>query len=317
MAVQDIVVIGASAGGVEALREIVRRVGPDLQAAVFVVLHIGQTASVLPQILSQAGHLPAIHPHDGQPIENGTIYVAPPDQHLLIEPGHVHLSRGPKENRSRPAINPLFRSAALAYGPRVAGVILTGLLDDGVSGLWEIKRRGGVAIVQDPGEALYPAMPWNAMEQIAVDHVVRLADLPPLLSSLSVTDRPTEDPPLGAMSRKISDITCPDCRGPLWEEQKGGVVDFVCRVGHAYSTLGMADHHRDAQEKALWAAAVALEEGATIDERLAVRLGPWYQEQARKKREQAEVLKNMLSSLNVQETVSQSDRSSEQSRELR
>jgi two-component system, chemotaxis family, protein-glutamate methylesterase/glutaminase len=302
MPAQRIIVIGASAGGIEALRTLMRELPQNLQAAVFVVVHIGHRASVLPLILSDAGVLPAIHPEDGQTIEQGMIYVAPPDQHLLIEDGHVHLSNGPKENRTRPAINPLFRSAALAYGPRVAGVILTGLLDDGVSGLWEIKRRGGIAIVQDPQEAAYPSMPYNAIEHVAVDHILRLAEMPLVLARLSGSDARASDAQ-ETMSTQVSDITCPECRGTLWEERRGSLIDYTCRVGHAYSMLGMADHHKDAQEKALWAAAVALEEGASIDERLAPQLGPWYNEQAKKKREQAEVLKNMLNQFQVTTTV--------------
>jgi two-component system, chemotaxis family, protein-glutamate methylesterase/glutaminase len=305
MPAQCIIAIGASAGGVEALRTLMRELPPNLQAAVFVVVHIGHRASVLPQILSDAGALPAIHPEDGQPIEQGMVYVAPPDQHLLIENGHVHLSNGPKENRTRPAINPLFRSAALAYGPQVAGVILTGLLDDGVSGLWEIKRRGGIAIVQDPEEAMYPSMPYNAIEHVAVDHVLRLAEMPLVLARLSGSDGRAPDAQEEIVSKQVSDITCPECRGTLWEERRGSLIDYTCRVGHAYSMLGMADHHKDAQEKALWAAAVALEEGASIDERLAPQLGPWYKEQAKKKRGQADILKNMLNQFQVTNTVRQ------------
>jgi two-component system chemotaxis response regulator CheB len=304
MPAQNFIVIGASAGGIEALRTLMGDLPADLPAAVFVVVHIGQNASILPQILTRAGVLPAIHPEDGRRIENGMIYVAPPDRHLLIEPGHIHLSQGSKENRTRPAINPLFRSAAVAYGPRVAGVILTGLLDDGVSGLWEIKRHGGIAIVQDPNEAVYPAMPYNAIENVAVDYVLKISEMPALIASLSVNDRAIpkrEEKEI--VSRRLSEITCPECRGTLWEEQKGSLVDYTCRVGHSYSTLGMADHHKEAQEKALWAAAVALEEGATIDERLAPQLGARYKEQASRKREQSTVLKDMLNQLRVTETV--------------
>jgi two-component system, chemotaxis family, protein-glutamate methylesterase/glutaminase len=306
---QDIIVIGASAGGTEALRKLIGDLPADLAAAVFVVVHVGQSASILPQILTRTGVLRAIHPEDGQPIENGIIYIAPPDQHLLVEAGHIHLSHGPKENRTRPAINPLFRSAAVVYGPRVAGVILTGLLDDGVSGLWEIKRRGGIAIVQDPKEAVYPSMPYNAIEHVAVDHILKISQMPALLANLSMTDGSTSTMDNEIVSKTVSDITCPECRGTLWEQQKGSLIDYTCRVGHAYSTLAMADHHREAQEKALWAAAVALEEGATIDERLAPKLGSWYKEQASKKREQAAVLKKMLDEFDVTDTVCEEDTS--------
>lgn len=153
----DIIVIGASAGGVEALVTLTRSLHRNLQAAVFVVLHIPpQSPSLLPEILSRAGQLKAVQAADDMKIEHGHIYVAPPDHHMLVERGKVRVVHGPKENRHRPAVDPLFRSAALAYGPRVIGVILTGALDDGTAGLLAVKRRGGIAIVQDPDEALYP-----------------------------------------------------------------------------------------------------------------------------------------------------------------
>src|SRR5215472_10518435 len=148
---RDIIVIGASAGGVEALQRLVSQLPASLPAAVFAVMHVYYRArSSLPEILTRAGALIAIHPENGTPIEHGRIYVAPPDQHLIVERDHVHLSSGPKEQHQRPCINVTFRSAASAYAERVAGVILTGQMDDGTAGLWEIKRRGGIAIVQNP-----------------------------------------------------------------------------------------------------------------------------------------------------------------------
>ncbi len=159
---QDVIVVGASAGGVEALQVLAAGLATDLPASVFVVLHIGSGIdgqSFLPEILARAGPLPVKHPVRGEEIRRAQIYVAPPDYHMLLRLGHVYLLNGPKENRARPSINPLFRSAAAAYGSRVTGVILTGLLDDGVAGLAEIKRRGGIAVVQDPTTALYPSMP--------------------------------------------------------------------------------------------------------------------------------------------------------------
>lgn len=303
MPAHNIIVIGASAGGIDALRKLLSDLPANLNAGILLVVHIGQSVSVLPQILTRAGVLPAIHPEDGQSIENGVIYVAPPDYHLLVEAGHIHLSHGPKENLTRPAINPLFRSAALAYGPRVAGVILSGLLDDGISGLWEIKRRGGVTIVQDPDEALYPSMPCNAIQHVSVDYISTVAKMPALFANLNLANRTMPDMENNVVSRTLSDITCPECRGTLWEEHRGTVVDYTCRIGHSFSNLGMASHHKDAEEKALWAAAVALEEGAAIDERLAPELGAWYQEQAKKKREQAVVIKKMIGELKVEKTV--------------
>ncbi len=182
---RDIIVIGASAGGVEALNRVVAGLPPGLPAAVFVVLHLPpHVPSILPELLTHAGPLPAAHPLDPEPIRPGRIYVAPPDRHLLIGPGVVRLSAGPRENHSRPAADPLFRSAAGAYGPRVVGVVLSGALGDGTAGLWEIKERGGVAVVQDPGDAVYPAMPHSAMDQVPVDHVLPVAQIGPLLAGL-------------------------------------------------------------------------------------------------------------------------------------
>jgi len=158
----DIIVIGTSAGGVDALVKVVSALPGDLPAALFVVLHVSaDSSSMLPTILSRSGPLPAIHPEDGTPFVHGTIYVAPPDNHLMLESGKVRVVRGPKENRQRPSVDPLFRSAALTYGPRVTGVILTGALDDGTAGLLAIKHSGGVAIVQAPYEALYASMPLS------------------------------------------------------------------------------------------------------------------------------------------------------------
>src|SRR5436190_18032723 len=211
MAVQDIIVVGASSGGVEALKVLVSGFPPDLQGAVVVVLHIGgglDGRSYLPNILSNVGPLPAVHPEEGEQIRHGWIYVAPADHHVLLAPGHLHLSRGPKESRSRPAINPLFRSAAVAYQERVTGVLLTGMLDDGVAGLADIKRHGSVAVVQDPKTALYPDLPNDAINQMEVDHVVPLPEMAGLLSKLSVTDRigmKTNEP----IEQSLTDLSCP------------------------------------------------------------------------------------------------------------
>src|SRR5437588_11068380 len=189
----DIIVVGASAGGVEALVTLARSLQRNLQAAVFVVLHIpAQSPSLLPEILGRAGPLKAVQATDDMQIEQGHIYVAPPDHHMLMELGKVRVVRGPKENRHRPAVDPLFRSAALAYGPRVIGVILTGALDDGTAGLLAVKRRGGIAVVQDPSEAMYPSMPSSALAHVEVDHVLSLADIGPLLGRLASQEAKNE-----------------------------------------------------------------------------------------------------------------------------
>lgn len=185
MAPHCVVVIGASAGGVQALKELIRGLPADFPGAVFVVLHLSPNGtSFLPDILSRAGLLDAEHPPDGTKIETGHIYVAPPDRHLVIEDSRAELTAAPKENRHRPAVDPLFRSAALAYGSKVVGVILTGTLDDGTAGLWEVKKRGGIAVVQDPSEARYPGMPRSAIQNVDVDYVVPLSEMATLLVSL-------------------------------------------------------------------------------------------------------------------------------------
>jgi two-component system chemotaxis response regulator CheB len=183
----DIVVVGASAGGVEALAELAASLPAslpaNLPAAVFVVLHVPATGtSALPDILSRHGPLPASHVKDGELVERGRIYVAPPDQHVLLRGGHVHLTRGPRENGHRPAVDSLFRSAAREYATRVIGVVLSGALDDGTAGLLAIKSRGGVAVVQEAGDALYPGMPCHALEHVRVDHVVAVASMGKLLA---------------------------------------------------------------------------------------------------------------------------------------
>jgi two-component system, chemotaxis family, protein-glutamate methylesterase/glutaminase len=189
MPCHDIIVLGASAGGVEALAQIVRPLPADLPAAIFIVLHVPpHGTSVLPAILNRAGRLRASHAADGEAIEHGRIYVAPPDHHLLVRHGTVHLSRGPKENSARPAVDPLMRTAARAYGPRVVGVVLSGNLDDGTAGLVAIKRRGGVAVVQDPDEALFAGMPRSAVENAAPDHVLPLGMIPAVLRELTATE---------------------------------------------------------------------------------------------------------------------------------
>jgi two-component system chemotaxis response regulator CheB len=280
---RDVVVIGASAGGVEALCEIVRHLPPDLPAAVFVVLHVSRTApSSLPAILERRGTLPAAHAVDGDPIVPGRIYVAPPDHHMVLEPGVVRVVQGPIENRHRPAVDPLFRSAARAYGPRVVGIVLTGALDDGTAGLVAVKRSGGVAVVQDPDDALYSSMPRSALEYVDVDHCVPLAKIPALVAAL------TTAPPPGAAERERkgaphmpsddpyekappSAFTCPDCHGTLWEAREGELLRYQCRVGHAYSAESMVAAHDDAVEQALWAALRSLEESADLAGRMAGR----------------------------------------------
>lgn len=273
---RDIVVIGGSAGSVEALQEIVAGLSPGLKAAVFVVTHLyPRSRSILAEILASKGPLPAQQASDGAPIEPGNIYIAAPDHHLLLNDGHMRLSMGPKENYQRPSINVTFRSAAQAYGPRVIGVILTGQLDDGTSGLWQIKQGGGIAVVQHPEEAPYPSMPLSALREVEADHTVRAADIGPLLTRLTKGETEGETVRERAdMQTRVVDLTCPECRGTLWEIPRGNYHEYQCRVGHIFSPRSMLADHYAAQEKALWAAVVALEEGAVLAKRLAAELEP-------------------------------------------
>ncbi len=287
----DMITIGASAGGVEALVKLVGSLPGNLPAAIFLVLHIpAQSPSLLPNILNRAGQLHVLHPVDGQAIQYGHIYVAPPDQHLLVEEGMVRIVRGPKENRHRPAIDPLFRSAARTYGTRVVGVILTGSMDDGTAGLLAIKRRGGKAVVQDPQDALFSSMPRSAIAHVEVDHVMPLSDIGPLLAQLvhdeaaGQRDFPISkdmemEAKFAAMDMREgqnrenvgtpSAFSCPECGGVLWEVHDGDLLRFRCRVGHAFSVDSVLAGQTEVIEEALWTALKALEENASFSRRLA------------------------------------------------
>jgi two-component system, chemotaxis family, protein-glutamate methylesterase/glutaminase len=287
----DVIVIGASAGGVEALARLVSSLPEDLPAALFLVLHIpAQNPSMLPDILNRVGPLHALHPVDGQEIQYGHIYVAPPDHHLIVEEGIIRIIRGPKENRHRPAIDPLFRSAARTYGTRVVGVILTGSMDDGTAGLLAIKRSGGETIVQDPQDALFASMPHSAITHVEVDHILPLSDMGPLLAqvaneqaaeqkSFSVPKDMEMETKLAAMV-KLEDqygehvgtpsaFSCPECGGVLWEVHDGNLLRFRCRVGHAYSVDSVLAGQTEAVEEALWTALKTLEESASFSRRMA------------------------------------------------
>jgi two-component system, chemotaxis family, protein-glutamate methylesterase/glutaminase len=278
------------------LRTVASGLPPRLEASVFVVLHIGNglpSGSPLPEILTRSGPLPAAHPLHREQIRHGRIYVAPPGYEMLVAQGCVQLLHGARENRAPPAINPLFRSAADAYGGRVTGVILTGMMDDGVAGLAEIKRRGGVAVVQDPTTALFPSMPYQAMRHVSVDYIVPLSEIAPVLARLASTERPAiaTDP---VMECTLLKVKCPECHGPLWEERRGKVVQYRCRVGHLYSLFALAKEHRNVVERSLCKTVFVLEEAANIAERLARELGSEYIAEAQKKRVQAADISKML-----------------------
>ena len=325
---RDIIVVGASAGGVEALTRLVSLLPADLPAAVFVVIHIpAHVTSYLPRIFMRAGPIPAVHPRDGEPVHHGRIYIAPPNYHLLLEKGSIRLSTGPSENGHRPAVDPLFRTAALDYGPRVVGVVLSGSLDDGTAGLAAIQARGGATIVQSPEEALYPSMPRSAIDNLAVDHVLPIAGIAPLLSRLARDPVPVEPgavpDPSPTLKEEVnaaelapgnphahnhpgvpSEYACPACGGALWEIKNGDLVRFRCRTGHAWSMEGLLAEQADATESALWTGLRALEERASLLLRIVVRMkrsgndhsAAMFARQVEEAQRSADVLRAMLQS---------------------
>lgn len=295
MANKDIIVIGTSAGGIEALRVLVGALPADLNASIFVVLHTAaHSLGVLPEILERAGPLRASNATDWEPIKSGHIYVAPPDYHLLLErSGYVRITRGPKENRFRPAVDPLFRSAAYAFGARVIGVVLTGWLDDGTAGLWAVKERGGTAIVQNPENALAPSMPLNAIKHVEVDHCVSLPELAPLLVQLVST--PAEEKGVKPVSEQLeievqialekpglecgimrwgnaSVFACPECHGTLLQLKEGSSLRFRCHTGHAYSIESLLAEFTEKTEASLWSTIRALEENILLLNQMASHL---------------------------------------------
>jgi two-component system chemotaxis response regulator CheB len=306
--VRDIVVIGASTGGVQALAELAAKLPGDLPAAVFVVQHTSASSpSILADLLSRHGGLRVTHPVHGEEIARGHIYVAPPDNHLLLRPGYMHVVRGPKENGHRPSVDALFRSAAVAYGPRVVAVVLTGHLDCGTAGLLSVKARGGIAIVQDPADAAAPDMPRSAIDHVSVDHVATLAEIPELLRRL-VSQPVSEAPPtrqpvsLGEVEGDEPgvpvEIVCPQCQGALSLAELGGFQVFRCHVGHAFSLEGLAIEQAEEVERALWAAARSLEESASIARRARARATGDLQRNLAEKEgmlmQQAQLIRDML-----------------------
>jgi two-component system chemotaxis response regulator CheB len=287
-----VIVIGASAGGVEAISRVVADLPRDIRASVLVVLHISRGRSLLPEILTRVSRLPAAHPTDGEPLQYGRIYVAPPDHHLVVASGFVRIAHTASENGVRPAVDPLFRSAARAYGPRVIGVVLTGTLDDGTAGIAAVKEAGGITNAQDPEEAFSPGMPRNAIATGQVDHILPVRDIPVLLSALVEEEAPAlraaaehphlqpMEPDLGNMKLALhaddrpgrpSVFTCPECHGTLWEVDQQGILRFRCRVGHVYSPESMISAQTDEVDRALWVALRTLEERAALAYRLAER----------------------------------------------
>lgn len=284
----EIIVVGASAGGVDAVPRLIASLPADLPASVFVVLHIPALGpDLLAEIVTRRATLKVSNGVDSEKILPGHVYLAPPDLHLQLEDGRVRLTRGPRENRHRPSIDALFRSAAEAYGPRVTGVVLTGYLDDGTAGLNSVKIHGGVAIVQDTKDAMAPGMPASALRNVEVDYCLPLDEIGPLLIRLataqtiskprvrkgvSLLEKRQMSPK--EMAHKFGPPTgfiCPECQGPLWETVTGRSLQFRCHVGHAYSPDSLITDHAEGLERALWSAVRTFDEQAALLRRLGQR----------------------------------------------
>jgi two-component system chemotaxis response regulator CheB len=320
-----LVVVGASAGGVEALTALAAGLPSDLDAAVCVVLHLPAGAeSRLADILSRAGGLPATQARDSERLARGRIYVAPPDRHLAVRDGHVVVARGPHENGVRPSIDVLFRSAALSYGRRTVAAVLSGTRDDGVAGATAVGARRGCVMVQDPDDSLFATLPANTVARDHPDRVLPLADLAPAITS--AVNRLSEEVEVrengdGEMSLETEYATldasalgrdappgepsvygCPACGGVLWEVDDADLLRFRCRVGHAYTADGVVDGQGESIETALWTAIRALQERAQLSDRLAERLGRAGAERSRRRfeaiaaeaREQAETVRRLI-----------------------
>lgn len=304
-----VVVIGGSAGSVSSIIELAKALPSGFEAPVCVTIHISpMTRSVLPNILQGASRLAASHAIDGDPLHPGHIFVAPPDWHLIVSPNKVHLSRGARENRHRPAIDVLFRSAATAHGRRVIAVLLSGFLDDGTAGLIAVKRMGGTVIIQNPNDTPYPDMPRNALEFVKPDFLLPISKIADTLTQLvaqgveetatrkSASANPSSGKskerillaghelseelemlsldsgtPTEKMPGKLSAFACPDCRGALWEIEDGQLLRYRCHEGHAYSPQSLLSSKSDELEDALWSALRALDEKAKFSSRLLER----------------------------------------------
>ena len=292
----DIIVIGTSAGGLKALSAVLSSLPAGIGAAIFVVQHVAaDRKSDLPRLLGDVCDLPVTHPMDREPFELGHVYVAPPDHHLLLNADTMRVIRGPQENRFRPSIDALFRSAARVFGSRVIGLVLTGYLDDGTVGLQTIKKRGGITVVQDPAEAEYPSMPKSALRYVKVDYTVPVAEAGALLTDLVATspvaqeDFPTT-PQIEIESEiaeqlmntkqflesvekigTLTPFTCPDCHGAIWQIGDEEPLKLRCHVGHSFTGGIFTKEQSQSVENALWSAVRVMEEKVTFSRHLAAR----------------------------------------------
>lgn len=288
MAKRDIVMIGGSAGSGEPLRKIVAGLPKDFSGSIFVTTHIPSThETYLPNLLGSASHLPVSAAVDGQPIAPGHIYVAAADRHLLLVDSVMRLGLGPRENMSRPSIDPMFRSGALAYGPRSVGVVLSGLMNDGASGLYAIKQACGTAVVQTPLDAAHPDMPRAALEAAEIDHIAPASEIARVLTEVAARDAgpgvPAPDSlifevEVAAGARLGSDqlrrfadpaaLTCPDCGGVLSEVRSQTPLRYRCQIGHAYTAQELASKN-DTVDEAIRVALRVMEERVELVDRMA------------------------------------------------
>jgi two-component system chemotaxis response regulator CheB len=331
-----LVVVGASAGGVEALRLLVGGLPPDLDAAVLIVLHIPRTGpSALARILGRTGPLPCSSAVDGEPLEPGRIYVAPADHHLLVLEGRVRLSRGPAENGHRPAVDPLFRSAARQFGGGTVAVVLSGARDDGTAGAATVAARGGRVLVQDPDDALHSSMPRSVIEHVGADRICPAAKLGPVIAEVvaevvaapgdapanpgSASDADAElatlETAMANMANLTSDVmalgpaglACPSCHGALFELPGEPTPRYRCWVGHAWSPQSLLDEQAAAFEGALWMALRSLEEKASLARRLRtsaedrgdVRTADRYETMSEEAEQAGRLIREMIARLDV------------------
>ena len=319
MSTHDIIVIGGSTGALNALQQVFAHLPADLPAAIFVVRHITSDAKdILADMLDRVGPIAAKTAADGDLIKNGHAYVAPGGHHLLVDNGMVRLGRGPRENMSKPAIDALFRSAALSYGPRVIGVVLTGLRDDGASGLAAIKRCGGMTIVQDPADAVADAMPFSALNACDVDYRMPAARMAQALAQLTkepaspagpvpkdialevaiAAGRPSNTDVLTQIATPVA-LSCPACSGVLSQIADPAWLRFRCQIGHAYTAEALDKEQEAAVVQALGVALRVLEERHTLMKKMAadarhrghIMSGKQFEERAADYRQQADIIR--------------------------
>jgi two-component system chemotaxis response regulator CheB len=321
MARRDIVVIGGSSGGIEAVRTILAELPADLGASIFIVIHTAPASpGVLDRILGRVSLLPVGYAVNREPIRPRRVSIAPVDHHLILERDHVRTTRGPRENRFRPAVDPLFRTAAVAHRHRVIAIVLSGGQDDGAVGIGLVKQHGGIAIVQDPQEAVAPAMPLAAIRHVSADYVLGADEIAGVLRQLVA--EPVPDVEIAMDEEETRDIaeigghmihgaelagspaplTCPECGGALWQFQDGEVLQFQCHVGHRYSGESLESAQTDGLDQALWAGLRALEESAELRRRMSAHarqhgmaaIAASYDGQAQESEERAGIIRRVL-----------------------